>query len=157
MEENGFGRAIRDSLVEKYVFNAEFTNEDPQYMSYRIWEGTTTVLALDVARAARDPATISAFVYVSPIQSSVSYSATNRLLVGKRHYIGLPSQPQTAVVTWLANSCPSTGGDCRIISAANGPARSQTWPYSTRPRRLQYLPFGTCNLVTLNWRTNKSR
>ncbi|KAF8631035.1 hypothetical protein AX15_002645 [Amanita polypyramis BW_CC] len=45
MEENGFGRAIRDSLVEK------------------IWEGTTTVLALDVARAARDPATVFAFVY----------------------------------------------------------------------------------------------
>ncbi|KAF8349432.1 hypothetical protein F5887DRAFT_1059662 [Amanita rubescens] len=44
MEENGFGRAIRDSLVEK------------------IWEGTTTVLALDIARATRDSNTVSAFV-----------------------------------------------------------------------------------------------
>ncbi|PFH54068.1 hypothetical protein AMATHDRAFT_845 [Amanita thiersii Skay4041] len=44
MEENGFGRVIRDALVEK------------------IWEGTTTVLALDIARAARDPAAIPAFI-----------------------------------------------------------------------------------------------
>ncbi|RDB17827.1 Acyl-CoA dehydrogenase family member 11 [Hypsizygus marmoreus] len=44
MEENGFGRQIRDSLVEK------------------IWEGTTTVLALDLARAAQDPKTLNAFV-----------------------------------------------------------------------------------------------
>ncbi|KAF8645147.1 hypothetical protein AX16_007975 [Volvariella volvacea WC 439] len=44
MEENGFGRQIRDALVEK------------------IWEGTTSVLALDLARAAQDPATIQAFL-----------------------------------------------------------------------------------------------
>ncbi|KAF8627499.1 hypothetical protein AX17_006310 [Amanita inopinata Kibby_2008] len=44
MEENGIGRAIRDALVEK------------------IWEGTTTVMALDIARAARDPSTIPAFI-----------------------------------------------------------------------------------------------
>ncbi|KAG6820724.1 hypothetical protein H0H93_012777 [Arthromyces matolae] len=44
MEENGFGRSIRDSLVEK------------------IWEGTTTVLALDLVRAAQDPATLKEFV-----------------------------------------------------------------------------------------------
>ncbi|KAG6909136.1 hypothetical protein DXG01_001888 [Tephrocybe rancida] len=53
MEENGFGRSIRDSLVEK------------------IWEGTTTVLALDLARAAQDPATLKAFVdWVQAIQTS---------------------------------------------------------------------------------------
>ncbi|KAK2465325.1 hypothetical protein APHAL10511_002679 [Amanita phalloides] len=53
MEENGFGRAIRDSLVEK------------------IWEGTLTVLALDVARAARNPTTVSAFVsWAKEIMSS---------------------------------------------------------------------------------------
>lgn len=39
--------AIRDALVEK------------------IWEGTTTVLALDLVRAARDVNTMSAFVSVS--------------------------------------------------------------------------------------------
>ncbi|KIL63209.1 hypothetical protein M378DRAFT_25143 [Amanita muscaria Koide BX008] len=44
MEENGLGRAIRDALVEK------------------IWEGTATVLALDVARSSRDPKTVSAFI-----------------------------------------------------------------------------------------------
>jgi len=44
MEENGFGLAIRDALVEK------------------IWEGTTTVLSLDLARAAQDPVTMTAFV-----------------------------------------------------------------------------------------------
>ncbi|PPR08159.1 hypothetical protein CVT24_012123 [Panaeolus cyanescens] len=43
MEENGFGRAIRDALVEK------------------IWEGTVVVLSLDVARAAKDPRTLKAF------------------------------------------------------------------------------------------------
>ncbi|KAG5648418.1 hypothetical protein DXG03_004992 [Asterophora parasitica] len=44
MEENAFGRLIRDGLVEK------------------IWEGTTTVLALDLARAAADPATLDSFL-----------------------------------------------------------------------------------------------
>ncbi|KAF8798958.1 hypothetical protein BYT27DRAFT_7122106 [Phlegmacium glaucopus] len=43
MEENGFGRAIRDSLVEK------------------IWEGTIVVLALDLSRPAREPDTMKAF------------------------------------------------------------------------------------------------
>ncbi|KAF9463049.1 hypothetical protein BDZ94DRAFT_649315 [Collybia nuda] len=53
MEENGFGRQIRDSLVEK------------------IWEGTTTVLSLDLARAAQDPATLRAFIsWVNNIISS---------------------------------------------------------------------------------------
>ncbi|KAG6830717.1 hypothetical protein H0H87_007304 [Tephrocybe sp. NHM501043] len=47
MEENGFGRSIRDSLVEK------------------IWEGTTTVLALDLARAAQGPTTLKSFISVS--------------------------------------------------------------------------------------------
>ncbi|KAF8158133.1 acyl-CoA dehydrogenase/oxidase [Crassisporium funariophilum] len=44
MEENGFGRCIRDSLVEK------------------IWEGTIVVLALDLARSAREPETMQAFI-----------------------------------------------------------------------------------------------
>lgn len=44
MEENGFGRLIRDSLVEK------------------IWEGTTTVLALDLLRAAQDPIIWNSFL-----------------------------------------------------------------------------------------------
>ncbi|KAF9267389.1 hypothetical protein L218DRAFT_920194 [Marasmius fiardii PR-910] len=43
MEENDIGRLIRDSLVEK------------------IWEGTTTVLALDLVRASRDPSTLQAY------------------------------------------------------------------------------------------------
>ncbi|KAK1232055.1 hypothetical protein PQX77_004814 [Marasmius sp. AFHP31] len=43
MEENNIGRLIRDGLVEK------------------IWEGTVTVLALDVLRASRDPATLQAY------------------------------------------------------------------------------------------------
>ncbi|KAF4590168.1 hypothetical protein EYR40_009433 [Pleurotus pulmonarius] len=44
MEENGFGRQIRDALVEK------------------IWEGTTNILALDIVRAARDPSVVLSFV-----------------------------------------------------------------------------------------------
>ncbi|KAF8895500.1 acyl-CoA dehydrogenase/oxidase [Infundibulicybe gibba] len=44
MEENGFGRLIRDGLVEK------------------IWEGTTTVLSLDVARAVRDPSVLDSYI-----------------------------------------------------------------------------------------------
>ncbi|KAJ8503332.1 hypothetical protein ONZ45_g10962 [Pleurotus djamor] len=44
MEENGFGRAIRDALVEK------------------IWEGTINVLALDVVRATREPSAVASFV-----------------------------------------------------------------------------------------------
>ena len=40
-------RIIRDSLVEK------------------IWEGTTTVLSLDLVRAARDPSTLKSFIMVS--------------------------------------------------------------------------------------------
>jgi len=43
MEENGFGRAIRDALVEK------------------IWEGTTSVLSLDLVRAA-DKSTLDTFI-----------------------------------------------------------------------------------------------
>lgn len=43
MEENGFGRAIRDALVEK------------------IWEGTVVVLALDLTRATQDPLVLSAY------------------------------------------------------------------------------------------------
>ncbi|KAG7088385.1 hypothetical protein E1B28_012386 [Marasmius oreades] len=43
MEENDMGRLIRDSLVEK------------------IWEGTTTVLSLDLIRASRDPSTLQAY------------------------------------------------------------------------------------------------
>ncbi|KAF8903126.1 acyl-CoA dehydrogenase/oxidase [Gymnopilus junonius] len=46
MEENGFGRMIRDSLVEK------------------IWEGTIVVLALDLAKVAQDPAAIKSFLSV---------------------------------------------------------------------------------------------
>ncbi|KAF9483462.1 hypothetical protein BDN70DRAFT_904191 [Pholiota conissans] len=45
MEENGFGRSIRDALVEK------------------IWEGTIVVLALDLTRSATDPAYTDAFIY----------------------------------------------------------------------------------------------
>ncbi|KAF9444339.1 hypothetical protein P691DRAFT_807532 [Macrolepiota fuliginosa MF-IS2] len=44
MEENGFGRSIRDALVEK------------------IWEGTVTVLALDLVRSAIDPKNHQAFI-----------------------------------------------------------------------------------------------
>ncbi|KAF5360912.1 hypothetical protein D9756_004892 [Leucocoprinus leucothites] len=44
MEENGFGRSIRDALVEK------------------IWEGTVTVLALDLVRSAADPKNLKAFI-----------------------------------------------------------------------------------------------
>ncbi|KAK0464261.1 acyl-CoA dehydrogenase/oxidase [Desarmillaria tabescens] len=43
MEENQIGRLIRDRLVEK------------------IWEGTVTVLSLDVVRAVRDPLVLIAF------------------------------------------------------------------------------------------------
>ncbi|PBK97416.1 hypothetical protein ARMGADRAFT_1009434 [Armillaria gallica] len=43
MEENQIGRLIRDGLVEK------------------IWEGTPTVLSLDVVRAVRDPLVLLAF------------------------------------------------------------------------------------------------
>ncbi|KAL0565878.1 hypothetical protein V5O48_016145, partial [Marasmius crinis-equi] len=53
MEENTIGRLIRDALVEK------------------IWEGTTTVLALDVVRACREPATLEAyFEWANSIWSS---------------------------------------------------------------------------------------
>ncbi|KAF9533136.1 acyl-CoA dehydrogenase/oxidase [Crepidotus variabilis] len=44
MEENGFGRLIRDGLVEK------------------IWEGTIVVLAHDLVRAVQDQSTVTAFV-----------------------------------------------------------------------------------------------
>ncbi|KAK0504220.1 acyl-CoA dehydrogenase domain-containing protein [Armillaria luteobubalina] len=43
MEENQIGRLIRDGFVEK------------------IWEGTATVLSLDVVRAVRDPLVLTAF------------------------------------------------------------------------------------------------
>ncbi|KAG6377152.1 acyl-CoA dehydrogenase/oxidase C-terminal [Boletus reticuloceps] len=43
MEEVGIGRSIRDALVEK------------------IWEGTTSVLALDLVRSANDPTAFTAF------------------------------------------------------------------------------------------------
>lgn len=62
MEENGFGRAIRDALVEKYAsYGVAIT-----WLTclFRIWEGTTTVLSLDLARAAQDPATMTAFISV---------------------------------------------------------------------------------------------
>ncbi|KAK7033858.1 acyl-CoA dehydrogenase NM domain-like protein [Favolaschia claudopus] len=59
IEETGFGRLIRDALVEK------------------IWEGTIDVMALDMIRAARDDFTIqsfcqwaSAIVTLSPIKSA---------------------------------------------------------------------------------------
>ncbi|KAG6854651.1 hypothetical protein C0991_003299 [Blastosporella zonata] len=67
MEENGFGRSIRDSLVEKYV-------------GMGIWEGTTTVLALDLARAAQDPATLKAFItWVEEVVSSCPTDLQERL------------------------------------------------------------------------------
>ncbi|KDR82814.1 hypothetical protein GALMADRAFT_851403 [Galerina marginata CBS 339.88] len=46
MEENGFGRSIRDALVEK------------------IWEGTIVVLALDLAKVAQGPASMKAFLSI---------------------------------------------------------------------------------------------
>lgn len=63
MEENGLGRLIRDSLVEKCV------RSQPSRLSYsnnisRIWEGTTTILALDLARAVQDPVTLDSFISV---------------------------------------------------------------------------------------------
>ncbi|GLB38330.1 putative acyl-CoA dehydrogenase, C-terminal domain [Lyophyllum shimeji] len=62
MEENGFGRIIRDSLVEK------------------IWEGTTTVLALDLARASQDPAVLNAFLsWVKNVVSSCPSDLHERL------------------------------------------------------------------------------
>jgi hypothetical protein len=42
-------RVIRDTLVEK------------------IWEGTISVLSLDLARAAQDPATRNSFISVSGV------------------------------------------------------------------------------------------
>ncbi|KAG6831929.1 hypothetical protein H0H92_006530 [Tricholoma furcatifolium] len=63
MEENGFGRTIRDSLVEK------------------IWEGTTTVLALDLARAAQDPTTLTAFAtWIKEVLSSCPADLAEQLL-----------------------------------------------------------------------------
>ena len=47
MEENSIARLIRDGMVEK------------------IWEGTTTVLALDLVRAVRKRGILDAFVQVS--------------------------------------------------------------------------------------------
>jgi hypothetical protein len=46
MEENSIAIMIRDGLVEK------------------IWEGTTTILALDVLRAVKKQDTLKAFVQV---------------------------------------------------------------------------------------------
>ncbi|KAG5338060.1 hypothetical protein C0989_008265 [Termitomyces sp. Mn162] len=67
MEENGFGRSIMDSLVEKYV-------------DMVIWEGTTTVLALDLARVARDPTTTKAFAsWVISVISSCPSDLLNQL------------------------------------------------------------------------------
>lgn len=64
MEENGFGRLIRDSLVEKCVAFTRSPQEPSADVVHRIWEGTTTVLALDLARAAQDPATLKSFTVV---------------------------------------------------------------------------------------------
>lgn len=49
-------RSIRDALVEK------------------IWEGTTSVLALDLVRSANDPTTFRAFKNVSSLCSVVTCS-----------------------------------------------------------------------------------
>lgn len=47
MEENALGRLMRDGMVEQ------------------IWEGTTTVLALDVVRAVQRKDSLKAFAQVS--------------------------------------------------------------------------------------------
>jgi len=54
MEEVGIGRLIRDGMVEK------------------IWEGTTTIMSLDMLRAAKKPDTIEATVGCSSPQSQTS-------------------------------------------------------------------------------------
>jgi len=36
-----------------------------RFSLYRIWEGTTTVLALDLVRSAQDPLVVDSFVSVS--------------------------------------------------------------------------------------------
>jgi alkylation response protein AidB-like acyl-CoA dehydrogenase len=62
MEENEIGRMIRDCLVEKYGrFNHPLTILTSLF---RIWEGTTTVMALDVVRAAKDSLTVNDFIFV---------------------------------------------------------------------------------------------
>jgi hypothetical protein len=56
LQLNGqFHRAIRDGLVEK------------------IWDGTTTILSLDVVRATREPLTLAAFLAVCIRAYSDSY------------------------------------------------------------------------------------
>ena len=64
MEENEFGRLIRDSLVEKWVQLSPVNSSCPNGISPRLGEGTTTVLALDLVRAAQDPITLNAFLSV---------------------------------------------------------------------------------------------
>jgi alkylation response protein AidB-like acyl-CoA dehydrogenase len=59
MEESGFGRAIRDCLVE------------------RIWEGTTNVLSVELARGAAKPGTLAAYHAVS--SQSLPPSSNRRL------------------------------------------------------------------------------
>ncbi|KXN88081.1 Putative acyl-CoA dehydrogenase AidB [Leucoagaricus sp. SymC.cos] len=62
MEENGFGRSIRDALVEK------------------IWEGTVTVLALDLARSAADPKNMEAFIsWARSVVASTPSSLVSKL------------------------------------------------------------------------------
>jgi alkylation response protein AidB-like acyl-CoA dehydrogenase len=70
MEENGIGRAIRDALVEK------------------IWEGTITVLSLDLVRATKDVENIAAFVTVSfiPLACFLVFNLLC-LSVGQCHYV----------------------------------------------------------------------
>ena len=65
MEENGLGRLVRDGIVEK------------------IWEGTTTVLSLDMIRAFQTRGTVEALSQESSLRASnpVIY-LTPPLLVG---------------------------------------------------------------------------
>lgn len=68
MEENGIGRLIRDGIVEK------------------IWEGTTTVLSLDMVRAFQTRGAVETFSQVGVHCSSnpVVY-LTPRFLVGRKY------------------------------------------------------------------------
>jgi len=62
MEENGFGTALKDALVEK------------------IWEGTIVVLSLDLVRATSKPGVLSAFTkWANDILTSIPHSLTTAL------------------------------------------------------------------------------
>ena len=92
MEENGIGKRVFNPISAKcgLLTGHIFHRLVQDGMVEKIWEGTITVLSLDVVRATEKSAALVAFTVVSASVLNAWIRTDFRMLVGQRHLEFLP-------------------------------------------------------------------